>query len=966
MNYPDTLSSNEEQEKAIKYNSGPLLIIAGAGTGKTYVIVEKIKYLIKNNFVKSDNLLALTFTEKASTEMEDRVDKILPFGFFPTWISTFHSFADKILRDEIINIGLASDYKLLTEAESILFIKSQLFKFKLNYFRPVGNPQKFIQALYQHFSRLKDENISNDEYLKYANKRQISKIPKEEKVKTNELALAYKTYQNLMIKEGFLDFSDLIFYLIYLFKNRPQILKKYQNKFKYALVDEFQDTNIAQYMLLKLLFPQKNNPKLTVVGDDSQAIYKFRGASVSNILTFMKDYSQSKLITLRKNYRSDQKILDSAYKLIQNNNPDTLESKLKISKNLISQKKENNKLKENVSFYWANSIDEETDFVANKIIELKKYYSYSDIAILARANNHADSFAKTFSQKGIPYQFLGPGVLYKQPEIKDLISYLNFLVNIDDSVSLYRILTMDIFEISHKDIMHLLSFSKKITVSLFEGVEIYLSFHFNDILENKKYIYKKYIPILTNKTTKTLYKVYKIINKHLSLLNKETGGQILYYFLEETGYLNQIVKYKTLREEKILINVSKFFKRLKLFENEHEDSSVFAITEFLKISMELGESPIAQELELQVYDAVNILTVHGSKGLEFPIVFLINLTEDRFPTKERKETIPIPDELIKEMLPEGDYHIQEERRLFYVGLTRAKDVLFLTGSKWYGEAKRERKISPFVIETLGEEYIKNKEYILKDEKKQLSIFDFKKNQTDIKKIEQNIEKFSYSQIDTFLTCPLKYKYQFVLDIPISKDASLIFGEVIHKTLQVFYLKFNENRKLSLNSLLNTYKKFWIPLGYTSFFHQEKSYKEGIRILKNYYKKFHNKNLKIIEVEKKFRFKINNISVVGKIDRIDKHNKIEIIDYKTGRKPNDKYLKNNLQLSIYLLAVFNDYLLKNKFEDVNLIYYFLQDSKKVTFNKKTADIPKIKIKIIDTVNNIKKNSFLPKKGPHCKL
>ena len=844
MNQSELIALNDEQKKSIEYNKGPLLIIAGAGTGKTLVIAEKIKFLIKNNLAKPENLLALTFTEKASLEMEDRVDKVLPYGYFPLWISTFHSFADKILRDEIMNIGIAPSFKLLTEAESIMFIKSNIFKFNLKYFRPIGNPQKFIEALYRHFSRLKDEYISPKQYLAWSEKKQKSKILKDEKQKIQELADAYYTYQKLMIDQGYLDFSDLIYYLLVLFEKRKNILYKYRKLFKYILVDEFQDTNIAQYILLKTLFPQKNNPKLTVVGDDSQAIYKFRGASVSNILTFMNDYPVSKLITLRKNYRSNQEILDSAYRLIQKNNPDTLESKLKISKNLIAQNKKVKPQIPKVDFFLGSSVDEETNFVSNKILKLKKTYSYSDIAILTRANNHADIFAKTFSQKGIPYQFLGSGVLYKQPEIKDLIAYLNFLVDINDSVSFYRILDMDLFEISKKDIMLLLSFTKKVNITLFEAIEIYLSYHHSEININKRFDYKNLLPFLYKKTENTLYKIYNMVIKHLAMINKESAGQILYYFLEESGYLNTIIKYKTLKEEKISLNISKFFKRLKQYESDHEDSSVFAITDFLKVSMELGESPTAQEIETPTYDAVNILTVHGSKGLEFPVIFLINLTRDRFPTKERKEAIPISEELIKEILPVGDYHLQEERRLFYVGMTRAMDLLYLTASKWYGEAKRERKLSPFVIDALGENYVKK------------SIFDFKKMQTKLKKTKQPIKQFSFSQINTFLTCPLKYKYSYILNIPISKDASLIFGETIHTTLQRFYFEYKKNNKTGLRRLIDIYKQSWIPLGYASNLHQEKNFKEGEKMLTNFFKKFHNKNINIIDLEKTFSSSID--------------------------------------------------------------------------------------------------------------
>ena len=283
---------DHNQEKAIKSYSGPLLVIAGPGTGKTTVIVEKIKYLIKKGLAKPEEILALTFTEKAAFEMEERVDKMLPFGYFQMWISTFHAFAEQILKEEIQQIGLDPGFRLMTEAEAILFLRKNLFLFNLKYFRPLGNPNKFLAALLQHFSRLQDEDISPKEYLQWA-KLELKNsrfAVKKEGEKYLELAQAYKKYLDLKIKEGVMDFSDLVYYLNQLFRQRPNLCQKYQKQFKYVLIDEFQDTNISQYQLIKLLKPAKDKPNLTVVGDDSQSIYKFRGASISNILNFMKDY----------------------------------------------------------------------------------------------------------------------------------------------------------------------------------------------------------------------------------------------------------------------------------------------------------------------------------------------------------------------------------------------------------------------------------------------------------------------------------------------------------------------------------------------------------------------------------------------------------------------------------------------------------------------------------------------------
>lgn len=963
---------NTEQQEAVLYNQGPLLIVAGAGTGKTFVVAEKVKRLIETEKVKPEEILALTFTEKAAHAMEERIDKIIPYGYFQMWVSTFHSFADQILREEIAAIGLNPSYRLLGTAETIIFLRNNLFLFDLKYFRPLGNPNKFLEALLIHFSRLKDEDISPHDYLTWAKTTKTD--TSEEKEKNLELARAYDMYQKLKMNHGYFDFSDLLYYILELFRTRKTILKKYQGKFCHILVDEFQDTNIAQYALIKLLSPPSSNPHLTVVGDDSQAIYKFRGASVSNILSFMNDYKGAKQITLKKNYRSLQPILDTAYRLIKHNDPDTLESQLGISKNLIAMRARETKMidksKEDsyVNFFQAPRVEEEAEYVAKEILKLKKYYKFSDFAVLVRANNHADPFIRILAQKGIPYQFLGPGQLFKQPEVKDLIAYLTFLSDPEDSVAFYRILTMDVFDIDPKDISYLLSFAKKTSRPLFQALEIFLGISHADLNREEFAIYKQYVPMLKKDSEKKLLTIFKMIDRHIKYTKRDTAGQILYYFLEDSKILEKLVSYKTPKEEKEAINISKFFDKLKTYEVEHEDASVSAVVDFIKMSMELGESPIIGKLDVSEYDAVNVLTVHGAKGLEFPVVFLINLTQGRFPSYQRRETIPIPNELIKEILPKGDYHLLEERRLFYVGLTRAKDKVYLTSSQLYTEGKRERKLSNFVIEALGEETVSKTIALKNEEKNQLSIFDFKKAEEQTTyPISSLSTTFSYSQIDTYLRCPLQYKYQYVLKIPTPPNAAASLGTSIHNALQRFYQEFVLDKSISPKRLLELYQESWIPLGYSSEAHENRMKKEGEKMLQEYLKKFHATTLETIAQEKFFRIKIDqNIFLSGKIDRVDKtpDGHLEIIDYKTGKKPDEKELQKSLQLSIYLLAATDKSLYNKPIGEITLTFYYLQSGDKISMKKAPEEVEDVKSTIQSAVNELRRSNYTPRVGPWC--
>jgi len=949
---------NSQQFEAVRFSEGPLLIIAGAGTGKTTVITERIKYLVSSGKAKTSQILALTFTDKAAREMEERVDIAMPYGYTDMWISTFHSFCDRVLRQEAIHIGLDPRYKLMTEAETTQFLIKNLFKFDLKYFRPLGNPTKFVSGLLQHFSRLKDEDVSPSEYfhwvqtqrskLKGQNYKSKLKIEEGEIDKYLELAKAYQTYEQLKIKEGLMDFGDLIDKTLKLFRTRRNILTQYQNQFKYVLVDEFQDTNYVQNQLAVFLAGKKQN--LTVCADDDQSIYRWRGAAVSNVIQFRQTFPKAKIIVLVKNYRSTQEILDKAYGLIQNNNPDRLEVKEKIDKHLKAVRK----VKDfPIEFIHADRVENEAEVVAQKIKQLTTQpsaishqpYAFSDVAILARANNHIEPFVQALARAGIPYQFLGPGQLFRQGEVKDLIAYLKVLYNFEDNVALYRVLLMEYFDINPRDLAAINNYGRKNNLSLFEACE-----------QVEKVS-------VGQKTREQIENFVKMVHRHLGLLRKETAGQILYYFLEDSGLLRKMTEYKTPTEEKVAQNIAKFFDRLRTYEVDHEDASVQAVVDWLNLSMELGESPLANNIDWFEENRVNLLTVHSSKGLEFPVVFLVNLVSERFPTRERREQIPIPEELIKEILPVGDYHEEEERRLFYVGMTRARDRLFFTAADYYGEGKREKKLSPFVFETLGETVINH--LIAKSGQPPLLVWQ-KKEEKDSSVIRQPINYLSFSQIEAFNNCPLQYRYRFLQKIPTPPSGALTFGDSIHKTLKEFGEGIKNKQKLTQKDLLKILENNWSSLGYTSKSHEEKAKKQAEKILANFYKDF-DPQVKIMALEQSFTLKIgSNLKVVGKIDRIDekKDGTLEIIDYKTGKTMEQKEADKSLQMTVYALAVTDKGIFNKKPEDLILTFYFLDSSKKISTHRTAEQLTQAKEDILEKAKEIMASSFEPSPGNLC--
>jgi DNA helicase-2/ATP-dependent DNA helicase PcrA len=377
-----------------------------------------------------------------------------------------------VLQENAIDLGLPPDFKVLTRPSQILFFQQNLFAFDLDYYRPLANPTKFIEAILTFISRCKDEDISPGDYKKYVKNlkktspRELGMTKREwesEIKRQEELAGVYEKYENLKAKAGMVDFGDQVVLSLRLLRNRPRVLKKYRQQFKYILVDEYQDTNWAQNELVKLLTKPKSN--VCVVADDDQSIYRFRGAAISNVLEFKKTYPKAKIVTLLENFRSSQAILDSAYKLIRHNDPDRLEVKENVNKKLIAVQKESSSPPKEV---FAETLSEEADIVASEIAKLTSRKSkerdklkFKDIAILTRANAHADPFLHALNMKGIPHKFVGSAGLYAQEEIRLLISFLTAISNFDDSLALYNLSSSEIYALPMVDAIATMDWAKR-------------------------------------------------------------------------------------------------------------------------------------------------------------------------------------------------------------------------------------------------------------------------------------------------------------------------------------------------------------------------------------------------------------------------------------------------------------------------------------------------------------------------
>ncbi len=951
---------NEQQLKAVTHTDGPLLIVAGAGTGKTTVITRRIAYLIEQKLARPEQILALTFTDKAAGEMEDRVDQLVPLGVHDFWISTFHSFCERIIKQHGIDIGLSNDFQLLDQTKQWIFIYKNFDKFQLDYYRPLGSPNRFIDSLLDHFSKCKDELITPEDYLNYAESLKLSSGDAQLPIGTDddtiaeikrieELANAYHTYQKLMLDNEYMVFGDLIHYCIQLFQKRPNLLRYYQQFFKFVMVDEFQDTNVAQYELIKLLTTHKDPnivvPNLVVVGDDDQSIYKFRGASVSNILKIKEDFPTISSLTLVDNYRSSQKILDLAYEFIQHNNPNRLEEKLKIDKRLKGHNKDASEIK----VLEGKDLSEELNLVVTKAFELKAKFpdsTWNDFCILTRSNSAASEIIPVLEAKNIPYSFVANRGLYKKPLIADIINYLKLLDNYHETAALYRVLNFPKFQLNAVDIAHLTQFINRKTISLYEAMQS-----------------QEALSQLSEESKTKINLLFGLLKKHSAETSEKSAIELFVELVADLG-IDQMLEEDTLENAQNRELLEQFYKKVENYAQEAEDRTMRGFLAELSLEFKAGEQGAIKFDPNSGPESLKVMTIHSAKGLEFKFAFIVNMVDQRFPTRAQRDAIEIPTALVKDILPEGDFHLQEERRLFYVALTRAKTHLYLSWGLDYGGAKF-KKPSIFLQET----NLVPSENITKATGKVV----FNKPVTKARKViyKQLPETFSFTGITTFLNCPQEYKYRFYLRLPLPGNHHLSFGSTIHTVLQKYMEDYQRRLSAPQQDLFTKeiavelppeklleelYTKEWIDDWYENKKQKEQYRQRGEQILKTFFESTtkHKDDIKPKYIEESFSMKLGDKSQYtfnGKIDRADAGDKgLRIIDYKTSEKVPSKSSSSDVdQLRIYQWAA--EEFFKEPVE--NLQYWYLYPNEIVTDPlAKQEDLKELKEKLVVTIEQIR--------------
>ena len=629
---------NEMQLKAVKHKDGPLLILAGAGSGKTRVLTTRIAYLIEQG-VSSSNILAITFTNKAAKEMKERIEKLV--GKTSIWASTFHSFGVRILRENYEKLGYKNNFVIMDSDDSLTLVKKIL--------KDLGyDPKRFSPYMIRNkISSNKSEFIMPEEYKKYVHGEEDDIVYK-----------VYKKYQEILFKNNSVDFDDLLILPIRLFKENPEVLDFYQEKYKYILVDEYQDTNEAQYLLIKMLASKYRN--LACVGDNDQSIYAFRGANYKNILNFEKDYPDAEVIMLEQNYRSTKTILEAANSVIKNNN-------FRKDKNLWSD----NETGDKITFYKSYDEVDEVFYIIRKIKDLiSSGASYKDIAVLYRTNAQSRVFEQEMLKQNLPFRIIGSFYFYSRKEIKDLLAYLRLIHNTDDDISLLRCINTPKRGIGPKTISEIEQSASFYNTSMFEAIKDGKALEFKNI-------------ILKLREELSSCSLTEFIDKVLDL----------------SGMKEALKAEKSLEADIRLENLEEFKSVTKNFE---ERVGIISLEEFLL------EVSLVSDIEEYKDDdnRVTLMTVHSVKGLEYPYVFIAGAEEGIFPHKNSY----------------GSDELEEERRLMYVAITRAMKKLYITAAKkrmLYG-VESPSVLSRFVKEInpdLIEEPQKDKIKVVKKEKR---------------------------------------------------------------------------------------------------------------------------------------------------------------------------------------------------------------------------------------------------------
>jgi len=976
---------NAQQAEVVRENDCPLLILAGAGSGKTLTVASKIAYLVESG-VASERILALAFNQKAAEELKSRVLGMLQ-GCEDLSISTFHSFCNQVIEENILSTKLNANFRVITDTAQLVYLTKNINSFGIEYLEFNHEPYTLAEEMKKFISRCKDEFVTPQDLQLYIQQQETTNPDAETQEELNNLkdiVKIYHAYETYKLQNNMLDFGDMLCTVYSLLSNKPLILKKYQDRFQFIIVDEFQDTNYIQLQIVNLMAQQHGH--IMVVGDDDQSIYRFRGAHLTNIAEFKKMFPNCTQKTLEQNYRSTQKIVATANTLIENNPQRT-------PKQLFTH----NPPGDNIQIVENPTDTDQANYILQTTKELLKKYLPQDIAILCRRKTTADPIIKLFRKHNIPFNFTGDTGFFEEPIIKDITSYLKVISNpLENNPELIRILSRPNYAITPMDICKFTHYADKKKLTLYETLD-----HLDNIEVNKpKFQHVK----------QTLTNILNTKKRHRTL-------DLIHNLLFEQEFYKYELALKNNHNMQLL---NHFYTLTEEFNTLYPDKDIEDLNDYLTIA-----ANFEQQNKNDIKQTITISTIHGVKGMQYPAVIIPDLNERKLPTTHQKDKFTLPKQLQKGIQPPYDdkeLHTQEERRLLYVAISRAKEKLILTYAKHHGENKTETKPSRFLQEI---NYQQNPNITHQQQPQQQTTpqtttsnpTPMANNQTQTELLQNiianlttqqyntaienilllakttneniNIQTeiinkikepsyttlkqppkkpltvppghiFSVSQFVSYKKCPQLYQYRHVMKIPEKPRYYFDFGSTIHSITEQLTKMQKENQPTNENIANELLAKFWNPKGYKTKIDEQKDYTEAKRILKIFMEEQNKTQTQIIDIERWFETAIGNIRIRGRIDRIDKDQTgLTVIDYKTSKKATPlNELKKDMQLIIYALAVRDIY---GNQTTLRVGDWFLRPNQKIFFTPEKQDIENIQIEIQEISKKINSATFDPKKN-----
>jgi DNA helicase-2/ATP-dependent DNA helicase PcrA len=955
------LKLNEAQRRAILHEEGPLLVIAGAGTGKTRVITERIRQLLQANpALTGENILALTFTKKAAGEMKARVVKSVGERGKLVTLATFHSFCETLLKD------VDPQRVVLDTVDHWILLRRNLARLKLEQYRRLAEPGQFLNDFVEFFSRCQDELVSAEDYQDYADllaneleTERASLDPdtlaeREEMVaREQEIARAYGASEELLREKKRVSFGSLITGAAALLETDATLRESLRQRFRYILVDEFQDTNIAQLRLLELLAGDSRN--VFAVGDNDQAIYRFRGASFASFQLFLQKFAAWKTggdsrgfrVSLTENYRSTPNILRVATQVIGQNTVSA-----DFPKKFLSAKRPEG---EKIRIVELANDEEEARWVASELQRIHEAgRRWMDFAVLYRQHAHRDELVRELSARKIPFVISRLSIL-DHPLVKDVLAYLRLIARPFDDIACARVLSAPAWNLQARDLVRLAErAAKKRGMALYDALQAPQS----------------ELPF----DGPTITELLKFLADQRKTVRRRTAREFL------AGVLEWLEVSQRASEQGY-----KYVARLAEFAKEWEPKSdTRSLPEFLEYLdyFEQARGAVCREDEAPG-DAVKLMTVHGAKGLEFPHVFVLRVNNKKFPATERPRILEFPARLMKEGEPAEQFHIQEERRLFYVALTRAQERLTLTTL-----TEKKGKAPVFIEDIVMDPAVRRR-----DVRQMMPKLPAVRDTTDRKgglaagtgdlfaassgpakiftRIADWAETFhppspepltlSPSAVNGYRTCPQQYLFGYLWSLREGPRASLSFGSIMHNTVKRFLGELRRGNKLPFEEVQRILELEWKPVGFEDEYQEAEYKKDGIEQLRAFHAAVMVAPPQVCEQEKRFELPLeNNVTIIGRMDQVNSlgRNDVEIVDYKTGQPKKDWHAKKDLQLSLYALAAREIF----EWNPVRLVFHYLQSNETQVTTRDSKQIAEAQAIVQEVAADIRAKQFPPRPSP----